>query len=59
MFQTLTGSLLILLGVLAIIFAFALVLTAWLRWMFREQDEAITWSTAAEPRRMPPLPRAA
>jgi len=59
MFQTLTGSLLILLAVLGIIFIFALFMTALLRWIFGTEDDAVAWSAMAEPARISSLQRAA
>ena len=49
MFQTLPGSLIILLCILAIIFAFAVLVTALLRWMFLTDEEAADTTTVYEP----------
>jgi hypothetical protein len=59
MFQTLTGSLIILLCIVTIIFAFAFFMTALLRWIFGTQDEAVAWSAMAAPTRIATLRRAA
>jgi hypothetical protein len=59
MFQTLTGSLLILLVMLGIIFVFALFMTALLRWIFGTEDDAVAWSAIATPARVSSLQRAA
>lgn len=45
MFQTLTGSLIILFAMLAIIFAFALFMTAVLRWIFLTDVELAETTT--------------
>ena len=49
MFQTLTGSLIILFAMLAIIFAFALFMTAVLRWIFLTDVELAETTTVREP----------
>jgi hypothetical protein len=49
MFQTLTGSLIILFAMLAIIFAFALFMTAVLRWIFFTDVELAETTTVHEP----------
>lgn len=49
MFQTLTGSLIILFAILAIIFAFALFMTAVLRWIFLTDVELAETTTVHEP----------
>lgn len=49
MFQTLAGSLIILLGMLGIIFVLALLLTALLRWIFLTDIEAAETTTVHEP----------
>ena len=59
MFATLTGSLIILFGMLGIIFAFALVLTALLRWIFGTENDAVAWSAMAAPTRISSLRKAA
>jgi hypothetical protein len=59
MFQTLTGSLLILLAVLGIIFIFALFMTALLRWIFGTEDDAVAWSAMAAPAQISSFQRAA
>jgi hypothetical protein len=59
MFATLTGSLIILFGMLGIIFAFALILTALLRWIFGTEDDVVAWSAMAAPTRISSLKKAA
>lgn len=59
MFQTLTGSLIILLAILGIIFILALFTTALLRWIFGTEDEAVPWSAMAAPAQSSSLRRAA
>jgi hypothetical protein len=49
MFQTLTGSLIILFAMLAIIFAFALFMMAVLRWIFLTDVEPAETTTVHEP----------
>ena len=49
MFQTLTGSLIILFAMLAIIFAFALFMMAVLRWIFLTDVELTETTTVHEP----------
>ena len=49
MFQTLAGSLIILLVMLGIIFVLALLLTALLRWIFLTDIEAAETTTVDEP----------
>ena len=49
MFQTLTGSLIILLCILGIILVFALFVTASLRWIFLTDVEAAETTTVNEP----------
>ena len=49
MFQTLTGSLIILVSMLGIIFVFALLMTAWLRWIFLTEVEAAHTTTVYQP----------
>ncbi|HEU4504929.1 MAG TPA: hypothetical protein VFR79_08865 [Nitrospira sp.] len=59
MFQTLTGSLIILLAILGIIFILALFMTALLRWIFGTADDAVAWSAMATPAQISSLRRAA
>jgi hypothetical protein len=59
MFATLTGSLIILFGMLGIIVAFALILTALLRWIFGTEDDVVAWSAMAAPTRISSLKKAA
>jgi hypothetical protein len=59
MFATLTGSLIILLSMLGIIFAFALLMTALLRWMFGTKDDAVAGPAVTAPARISSLRRAA
>jgi hypothetical protein len=59
MFQTLTGSLIILFAMVAIVFAFAVLITAVLRWIFGRDDETVAWSAMAAPARIASLRRAA
>ena len=59
MFQTLTGSLIILMCILGIIFVFALFVTAWLRWIFLTDEEAAETTTVYEPSTVYPLRKAA
>ncbi len=59
MFQTLTGSLIILLAILGIIFTLALSMTALLRWIFGTEDDAVAWSAMAAPAQISSLRRAA
>jgi|GEM_PF-458326 hypothetical protein len=49
MFSTVTGSLIILFSILAIIAVLALFLTALLRWMFLTEEEAAETTTVYEP----------
>jgi hypothetical protein len=57
MFQTVTGSLIILFGVVAIIAAFALFVTALLRWIWGTEQEVVRWSASIQ--QATPLRRAA
>jgi hypothetical protein len=59
MFNTLTGSLIILFSILAIIAALALFLTALLRWIFLTDEEAAETTTVYEPSTDYPLRKAA
>ena len=59
MFHTLTGSLIILLCMLAIIFAFAIVITVLLKWILGREEEAVAWSAMAAPTRIATMRRAA
>jgi hypothetical protein len=59
MFNTLTGSLIILFSILAIIAALALFLTALLRWIFLTDEEAAETTTVYEPSPDYPLRKAA
>jgi len=59
MFQTLTGSLIILLAVLGIIFALALLVTALLRWIFLTDVEAAETTNVYEPPTVYPFRKAA
>lgn len=59
MFQTLTGSLIIFLAMLGIIFVFALFMTALLRWIFGKEGTVVAWSAKAAPARIASLRRAA
>ena len=59
MFNTVTGSLIILFSILAIIAALALFLTALLRWMFLTDEEAAETTTVYEPSPDYPLRKAA
>ena len=49
MFDTVLGSIIILLTMLAIIFVLALVATAWLRGLFLKDEEATTTASLREP----------
>ncbi len=49
MFDTVLGSVIILSTMLAIIFVLALVATAWLRWLFLTDEEAVETTTLHEP----------
>ena len=53
MFQTVTGSLIILFAMLAIIIAFALFATALLRWIGGREQEIVTSRPTAEPSATP------
>ena len=59
MFQTLTGSLIIILCMLGIIVVFALFTAALLRWLFLTDVEAAETTTVYEPTRVHPFRRAA
>ena len=59
MFDTVTGSLIILSCILAILVAFALFMTALLRWMFLTDEEAAETTTVYEPSTVYPLRKAA
>ena len=59
MFDTVTGSLIILSCILAIMVAFALFLTALLREMFLTEEEAAETTTVYEPSTDYPLGKAA
>lgn len=59
MFNTVTGSLIILFSILAIIAALALFLTALLRWIFLTDEEAAETTTVYEPSPDYPLRKAA
>ena len=59
MFNTVTGSLIILFSILAIIAALALFLTALLGWMFLTEEEAAETTTVYEPSPDYPLRKAA
>jgi len=59
MFDTLLGSLIILSCILAILVAFALFMTALLRWMFLTDEEAAETTTVYEPSTAYPLRKAA
>ena len=59
MFNTVTGSLIILFSILVIIAALALFLTALLRWMFLTEEEAAETTTVYEPSPDYPLRKAA
>jgi hypothetical protein len=59
MFNTVTGSLIILFSILAIIAALALFLTALLSWMFLTEEEAAETTTVYEPSPDYPLRKAA
>ncbi|HET9606220.1 MAG TPA: hypothetical protein VFO87_04170 [Nitrospira sp.] len=59
MFNTVTGSLIILFSILAIITALALFLTALLSWMFLTEEEAAETTTVYEPSTDYPLRKAA
>jgi hypothetical protein len=59
MFNTVTGSLIVLFSILAIIAALALFLTALLRWMFLTEEEAAETTTVYEPSPDYPLRKAA
>ena len=59
MFDTVTGSFIILSCILAILVAFALFLTALLRWMFLTDEEAAETTTVYDPATAYPLRKAA
>ena len=59
MFNTVTGSLIILFSILVIIGALALFLTALLSWMFLTEEEAAETTTVYEPSADYPLRKAA
>ena len=59
MFHTLTGSLIILLSILGIIFVFAIFMTVLLRWIFGRGEEAVAWSAMVAPARIATMRRAA
>ena len=59
MFHTLTGSLIILLSMLGIIFVFAIFMTVLLRWIFGRDEEAMAWSAMVAPARIATMRRAA
>ena len=59
MFQTLTGSLIILLGILGMIFVLALLVTALLRWIFLTDVEAAETTNVYEPPTVYPFRKAA
>ena len=58
-FQTLSGSLVILLAILGIIFVIALFVTALLRWIFLTDVEAAETTTVSEPSSEPQFRQAA
>ena len=59
MFHTLTGSLIILLSMLGIIFVFAIFMTVLLRWIFGRDEEAVAWSAMVAPARIATMRRSA
>ena len=59
MFNTVTGSLIILFSILTIIAVLALFLTALLRWMFLTDEEAAETTTVYQPSMDYPLRKAA
>ena len=59
MFNTVTGSLIILFSILVIIGALALFLTALLSWLFLTEEEAAETTTVYEPSTDYPLRKAA
>ena len=59
MFNTVTGSLIILFSILTIIAVLALFLTALLRWMFLTDEEAAETTTVYQPSLDYPLRKAA
>ena len=59
MFQTLTGSLIILFTMLAIIFIFALFMTAVLSWIFLTDVELAETTTVPDPSTVYPIRKAA
>ena len=59
MFHTLTGSLMIFLSMLGIIFVFAIFMTVLLRWIFGREEEAVAWSAMVAPTRVATMRRAA
>ena len=59
MFQTLTGSLIILLAILGMIFFLALLVTALLRWIFLTDVEAAETTNVYEPPTVHPFRKAA
>jgi hypothetical protein len=59
MFQTLTGSLIIFVCMFAIFFAFALFVTALLRWIFLTDEEASEATVLREPSLTYPYRKAA
>ena len=59
MFHTLTGSLIVFVSMLGIIFVFAIFMTVLLRWIFGREEEAVAWSAMAAPARIATMRRAA
>ena len=59
MFDTVLGSVILLMAMLVIMFAFALFVTAWLRWMFLTDEELAETATVHEPSTAYPLRKAA
>jgi len=59
MFQTLTGSFIILVAMFGIIFIFAVCLAAWLTWIFLTDEEAAETTTVYEPSMVHPFRQAA
>jgi hypothetical protein len=59
MFHTLTGSLIIFVCMFAIVFAFALFMTALLRWIFLTDEETLETAALREPPMAYPYRKAA
>lgn len=59
MFHTLTGSLIIFLSMLGIIFVFAIFMTVLLRRIFGREEDAVVWSAMVAPTRIATMRRAA